>query len=218
MDVKLLNLNVTCFDKILKRSVASFSNSHNLFIGENGSGKSTYLKLVEAATNGNFLNLKENDFEIAYSLEFSQAQDDSIFIDFQVSNKRLKERPEDRPKDLSLNVSVSEQARFEFSSNAIFRTSKKGVIAKFVQNGKSADLRDASDNILLLGDPSRGRYLNFFRSLEVHKLSQPGFEEIRLVTGIMSYSFSPSLRIQEGLEDYNNCVPPRALRDLTVAT
>lgn len=78
----------------------SFSDSINLFVGNNNSGKSTLLKAIYVLRNGNIFNKKDITLgeEKAYikyrfvgeHLELSQAKDFDSFIRYDVASNQLK--------------------------------------------------------------------------------------------------------------------------------
>jgi len=75
-NVKLKRLKIETYRNVAPGTVLEFNDGFNVLLGQNGTGKTTLLKLIAMVTASRFGSLKETAFSISYTLVSSSASID----------------------------------------------------------------------------------------------------------------------------------------------
>ena len=99
-NVKLKRLKIAKYRNVAPGTELIFNDGFNVLLGQNGTGKTTLLKLIAMVTASRFGSLKEVEFSLGYTLGFPGAR-----VDVAIENKRNdSEAPLDEPFSWSYRV------------------------------------------------------------------------------------------------------------------
>lgn len=86
--VKLKRLKIEKYRNVAPGTVLEFNDGFNVLLGQNGTGKTTLLKLIAMVTASRFESLKETEFSLSYTLEYASAR-----VDIAIENRRSDSKP-----------------------------------------------------------------------------------------------------------------------------
>jgi recombinational DNA repair ATPase RecF len=69
--VKLTKLVIHKYRNVTPGTEIDFSGQRNVFLGQNGTGKTTLLELIVMVFNSNFSQLKDDEFRLEYEFNLS---------------------------------------------------------------------------------------------------------------------------------------------------
>ncbi len=81
--VKLKRLKIEKYRNVAPGTVLEFNDGFNVLLGQNGTGKTTLLKLIAMVTASRFASLKEVEFSLSYTLGHAGER-----VDVAIENKR----------------------------------------------------------------------------------------------------------------------------------
>lgn len=91
--VKLKRLKIEKYRNVAPGTVLEFNDGFNVLLGQNGTGKTTLLKLIAMVTASRFGSLKETEFSLSYTLEFAGARVDVAIENVRDDSETLRNEP-----------------------------------------------------------------------------------------------------------------------------
>ncbi|HYH96594.1 AAA family ATPase [Hyalangium sp.] len=200
--VKLQWLQINKFRSVKPGTRLTFNPGYNVLLGQNGTGKTTLLKLVAAVVRSNFEELRDTDFDLQYALS-SDTSSATIAVRHQQEPRVHPNAPEhlrphvERPFSMALETGRTAPV---FSAKMTFESKTVGTAIIEIQ-GPTGTLQITS------GDKSHP-LINFVLSSSTHELWVMIFEamtagpDFRVVLREMVPLFAESdaVRFDESLE------------------
>ena len=126
-NVKLKRLKIEKYRNVAPGTELVFNDGFNVLLGQNGTGKTTLLNLIAMVTASRFVRLRDTEFSLSYTLEFSGTP-----IDITIENVR-------NDFDTSLNEAFSWSYRVGIKVNQPSQSQSFRVSANATQKLMSSD-------------------------------------------------------------------------------
>jgi energy-coupling factor transporter ATP-binding protein EcfA2 len=127
--LKLRRLRVEKFRSVAKGAELSFSDGINVFLGQNGTGKTTLLELVSMVVRSDFSSLAKEEFAIEYELSVDEGE--SLIV--VVRNERQATEPLPAPFELAA------REVFQSSAEVLGGTDRRRLLRYDSEHGLSME-------------------------------------------------------------------------------